>query len=852
MDKDKSTSVMENKPLRSNEDIVKARVAKIMGEKPESSEPEIIKNPVLAPNTEVENPKNEDEKTEDKNTSLSDEVLEVLEAMEKMDNEEREEELKIAKEKTEPETTKTPDSVPISLPDIKKSSFKEWDKAQQERVNTKTQNIVSNSSEPETTKTPIPTSNTENENPENQEPVLSPEGIPVVDKIDRLAREADIDSAIQRVLIAEDEFEKRKKSKKKFDGLVSQFKLVLNSKDEKKEKKDNATREYNEAEAEKDQAKKDMDELIKGYARGDIEGGRSEFEIKMAMLDDKDKLDNKRIESQPKSTQGWIKKGLEKWHKQGILKQVAITGAFIMGGEALIAFGGLTAIVGGTMVAGMATLEAVATATGVEKMIGSGQKWYRKKHGMTKEAKTEEARKEFVGEEEDDEQGIENLLKNFDQHDIDLNKKLGEVFKVEHRDKIIRWTVAVAAGLAVGGLRASHAIAKMKKGMELGGTVATKGGTGRIPSEVRAVNEEKLAEIVGQGTKEVEKIGPRVGKIPLPPIESIKDMLNKDIAKAIEGIGEGTGTVANSTKETLGSLAKQVAESPDKFKAVVKAGSSQWETAEGVLSKVEGLGFNNMTPERQAHFIDSIIEKVGKTDMVKAGEKIDFSKALGNKGFMEKLISRNKEIVDGTKEFANIAKNNASIKEWAIKNPGKALNTETVKGIISGGKNVIDKAAVAGETFATSLEKIPTSAVAATKEATFEAIKEIGVNVKKIPEFAGEMGVWAQTSDMSVYKFMEDSAKGAIEMTEKVGGVSNAVSKRAMTGEETKVIKLLRDYVIKIGDSTGKNPEKGQTIMQYINAFRKGNGVAPYNKLGILNKLGATASKVKPVLAGPL
>ena len=652
---------------------------------------------------------------------------------------------------------------------------------------------------------------------------------------EQIERDKEVDSAIKRVLDAEDEFKKKEKSQKKFEGLVSRFKMVIN-KDKEGEKKDSVTREYNKVKAEKDQAKKAMNDLIKQYARGDIESGKTEFATKIAMLKDKDRLENERIKKQDKPTQGWIKKGLEKWHKQGILKQVAITGAFIMGGEALIAFGGLTAIVGGTMVAGMATLEAVATATGVEKMIGSGQKWYRKKHGMTKEAKTEEARKEFVGEEEDDEQGIENLLKNFDQHDIDLNKKLGEVFKVEHRDKIIRWTVAVAAGLAVGGLRASHAIAKMKKGAELG----TK--SGMIASDVRAVNEEKLAEIVGQGTKEVEKLGPRINKVPFPSagesgqISRMQEAVTsaKELEFSSRGVAEkGIEAVAKSAGETAGSLAKQVAENPDKFKAVVEAGSSQWKTAEGLLGEVEGLGFKSMELEQQSHFIDSIIKEVGKNDLVKTGEKLDFSKALGNKSFMEKLIERNKEIAKGTKEFINIGKNNAAIEKWAVANPGKALNTETVKGIIGGSKNVVDKAAKAGETFATSLKGVPTSAVAAEK-ATFEAIKTIGAGIKKLPEFAGESGVWAQTSDMSVYKFMEDSAKGAIEMSEKIGGVSNAVSKRAMTGEEAKVIKLLRDYIIKIGDIGGKagRPGKGQTVMEYINAFRAKNGRPLYNGLG--------------------
>ena len=49
----------------------------------------------------------------------------------------------------------------------------------------------------------------------------------IKDDIEKTEREQNVDTAIQDILDAEDKCEKKKKSKKKFDGLISKFKMVF-------------------------------------------------------------------------------------------------------------------------------------------------------------------------------------------------------------------------------------------------------------------------------------------------------------------------------------------------------------------------------------------------------------------------------------------------------------------------------------------------------------------------------------------------------------------------------------------------------------------------------------------------
>jgi len=647
--------------------------------------------------------------------------------------------------------------------------------------------------------------------------------------------EKHIDKAIQDILDAEDNLKKREKSHNRFSEIVFGFKSVFEKKKEvSPEEKAQVTKEKEEAVKKLSEAKNKLDDLIKKRAEEDHEKGKAGKELIDEMMDAKMKLVNARIEretEQMPNTVKKLKKTMDWWHEQKWYTQVGLTACLILGGGELAAAGGIATVAGVLMMGGGTMLDALGATAGVESMVGSFQKKSRVKKGLTKEAKAEETKTALTEEinKEKDQGRFNDFLKKFDTYDKKLDGELDKVFKIENKQNRNKWILAIAAGMTVGAIGVSRAMAKGAEGIAEG----TKAGgrTGFVHPEVRAMDEEKLANIVegGAETRISEKMVQSMSE-DLARAEKLSQNIGQGAEKSMEVAARST----ERTLESLESLAGQVTGSPDKFKSVIEAGSSQWKTAENFLSKGNVLGFNTMNEAQKTHLIDSVLTKIGKTDMVKPGDVMDFGKFFENSKALETVMESNKGIVAGSKKFLNIMENNAAIEKLTVANQGKSI---------------IDKTAKAGETFATSLDKVPTS-VKVAKEATFNAIKEIGVSVKNLPEFAGESGVWARTSDMSVYKFMEESAKKTIQMREKVGGTTNVFTKRAMNGNEEKAINFMRDYITKIGDIF-RNPKKGETVMQYINEFRKANGAASYNKFGVpVMKEGLT--KVKPVLAGPL
>jgi len=640
-----------------------------------------------------------------------------------------------------------------------------------------------------------------------------------------------VNKAIQDILDAEDNLKKREKSQSKFDKIVSGFKMKIFGESENKEERDaNVTREYKEAQAEVEQKKEALNELIKQYARGDIESGKDKAEAIDGMIDTKMQLVDKRIEHKVEQMPNGVKKlkkTMDWWHKQKWYTQVGVTAGLIGMGGMGIAAGGVATVLGGIMTAGGVGLQSLGAMAGVEKMIDASQKKDRAKKGITKEVKEEQVKTEFKEEmisKEAPEQGsnIDVLLKGFDKYSAELDQELGKVFKVENRQATRKWITAVSAGLLVGYMGASHAIAK---GVEANAM--------KVATEASKGAEEAAKTAASKAGEVAEVAGERVtGRLATKAEEAV--ILGEDtvatVAESGKGVAEGAEQVieksataaAKSAEGTLESLAGQVAKNPGEFNIAVKAGDSQWEMAETLLEK-KIPGFEKMNEARQTHLIDSVLEKIGKNDLIKSGEKVNFGEALGDKGFMEKLLTRNKGIQEGTKAFENIVKNNATIEKWAIANPGKALNTETVKGIIGGGKSAIEKVAV-------------------NKDATFEAIKKIGKNfIEKSTVFAGEGGVWSHTADMPASKFMGDMKLGefdklvnsAYEGYKSIYHGPDTTEKMAgMTKEGIiKAMKSMREYVSKIKDIAGP-PKKGQTIMEYINVFRADNGAVPYDKLG--------------------
>ncbi len=507
------------------------------------------------------------------------------------------------------------------------------------------------------------------------------------------------------------------------------------------------------------------------------ESGVEKAEIfKKLILNERDLLNQAKIESWPPKEKNIFRKGMEWWMKRGTATRLLISTGLITGVVASVGGFGATA---------------AATYAGYRFVRGFGSVMIAKLAGKGVDmamSRGIEAKKEAA---------MEKLKTGFDLEKLketekELEKIFEETAKRERRKLLIKAAVSATAGAgaAIGMGMLEHAWAG---GVKVAPETPPKSG-------VKMDNE--MAEKMKAGAiakEEIEKIG--AFKMSEAPAEALKETIVPEMPSPENIIEMQKG-------DTVWGLAEKQLETRGYFKGLTGS-------PEEILAK-------------KRYFIDAIKDKIeanpekfgissGDADLIKPGEKMDFSSIFDTKEGKIDLIRHGYRTEGLSEEDINsILKTKTSLEdvmtektptETIIEPPKKFVEAEPVAAD-KGGASWVD----AGEKVEYIDETIPK--VKSTEQIFSEISPEIGRQIltEKLHDY---FGMWAGTydkfSDLKLRDFFAlDNASG-YRVT---GAPWEDYDYNKFSGLQNKMEKVYNAL-----DSTGKNEMAGKSVETFVKKY---------------------------------